>query len=62
MVVVRVGTLVLFLISGEMLSIFHPGKGILIEEVSNHQETLSLAGLVEVFESREGNVTGRKNK
>ena len=22
----------------------HPGKGVLIEEVSNHQETLALAG------------------
>ena len=26
-----------------------PGKGISIEEVSNHQETLALAGLGEVF-------------
>ena len=26
-----------------------PGKGVLIEEVSNHQETLALAGLREVF-------------
>ena len=25
------------------------GRGILIEEVSNHQETLALAGLREVF-------------
>ena len=25
------------------------GKGVLIEEVSNHQETLALAGLREVF-------------
>ena len=30
----------------------HPGKGVLIEEVSNHQETLALAGLGEVFKSR----------
>ena len=37
-----------------------PGKGVLIEEVSKHQETLALAGLWEVFES-EGNLTGRKN-
>ena len=29
----------------------HPGKGVLIEEVSKHQETLALAGLGEVFES-----------
>ena len=28
-----------------------PGKGVLIEEVSNHQETLALAGLREVFKS-----------
>ena len=28
------------------------GKGVLIEEVSKHQETLALAGLGEVFESR----------
>ena len=28
------------------------GKGVLIEEVSNHQETLALAGLEEVFKSR----------
>ena len=28
------------------------GKGVLIEEVSNHQETLALAGLGEVFQSR----------
>ena len=26
-----------------------PGKGVSIEEVSNHQETLALAGLGEVF-------------
>ena len=30
----------------------HPGKGVLIEEVPNHQETLALAGLGEVFESQ----------
>ena len=30
----------------------HPGKGTLIEEVSKHQETVALAGLGEVFESR----------
>ena len=30
----------------------HPGKGVLIEEVSNHQETLTLAGLGEVFKSQ----------
>ena len=30
----------------------HPGKGVLIEDVSNHQETLSLVGLGEVFESQ----------
>ena len=29
-----------------------PGKGILIEEVSNQQEILALAGLREVFKSR----------
>ena len=30
----------------------HPGKGVIIEEVSSHQETLTLAGLREVFESQ----------
>ena len=30
----------------------HPGKGVLIEEVSKHQETLSLAGPGEVFKSQ----------
>ena len=30
----------------------HPGKEVLIEEVSKHQEALSLVGLGEVFESR----------
>ena len=30
----------------------HPGKGVLLEEVSNHQETLVLAGLGEVFKSQ----------
>ena len=29
-----------------------PGKGVLIEEVSNHQETLALAGLRELFKSQ----------
>ena len=38
-----------------------PGKGVLIEEVSKHQETLSLAGR-ESFRISEGNLTGRKNK
>ena len=28
----------------------HSEKGVLIEEVSKHQETLTLAGLGEVFE------------
>ena len=28
-----------------------PGKGVLIEEVSKHQETLALTGLGEAFES-----------
>ena len=28
-----------------------PGKGVLMEEVSKHQKTLSRAGLGEVFES-----------
>ena len=30
----------------------HLGKGVLTEEVSNHQETLAQAGLREVFKSR----------
>ena len=30
----------------------HPGKGVVTEEVSKHQETLSLAGLGEVFKSQ----------
>ena len=30
----------------------HPGKGVVIEEVSNHQETLALVGLEEVFKSQ----------
>ena len=30
----------------------HPRKGVLIEEVSKHQETLSLVDLKEVFESQ----------
>ena len=29
-----------------------PRKGVLIEEVSKHQETLALAGLGKVFESQ----------
>ena len=29
-----------------------PGKRVIIEEVSKHQETLTLAGLGEVFESQ----------
>ena len=29
----------------------HPGMGVLIEDISKHQETLSLVGLGEVFES-----------
>ena len=29
-----------------------PGKEVLIEEVSSHQETLALVALGEVFESR----------
>ena len=27
----------------------HPGKGVVIEEISKHQETLALAGLGEVL-------------
>ena len=34
------------------------GKGVLIEEVSKHQETLALAGLGEVFESRRATYLG----
>ena len=30
----------------------HPGKGVVIEEVSKHQETHSRAGLGEVFETQ----------
>ena len=30
----------------------HPEKGVLIEEVSKHQETLALVDLGEVFESQ----------
>ena len=29
-----------------------PGKGVLIKEVSKHQETLTLVGLGKVFKSR----------
>ena len=36
-----------------------PGKGVSIEEVSNHQETLALAGLREVFPP---NWEGKLNK
>ena len=35
-----------------------PGKGVLIEEVSKHQETLALAGLGEVFEYRRATLLG----
>ena len=38
----------------------HPGKGLLIEEVSKHQETLSLVSLGEVFESRRATYLGGK--
>ena len=38
----------------------HPRKGLLIEEVSKHQETLSLAGLGEVFESWGATLLGGK--
>ena len=37
-----------------------PGKGVLIEEVSKHQETLTLAGLGEVFESQRATYLGGK--
>ena len=37
-----------------------PGKGVLIEEVSKHQETLSLAGLGEVFKTRRATKLGGK--
>ena len=37
----------------------HPGKGVLIEEVSKHQETLGSGGS---FQISEGNLTGRKNE
>ena len=40
----------------------HTGKGVLIEEVSNHQETLVLAGLGEVFKSRKATQLGGKIK
>ena len=40
----------------------HPGKGVLIEVVSKHQETLSLAGLGGVFQSQRATLTGRENK
>ena len=38
----------------------HSGKGVVIEEVSKHQETLSLAGLGEVFESQRATYLGGK--
>ena len=38
--------------TGELGTETHPGKGVLMEEVSNQQETLALAGLREVFKSR----------
>ena len=37
-----------------------PGQGVIIEEVSKHQETLSLAGLGEVFESQRATKLGGK--
>ena len=37
----------------------HPGKGVLIEEVSKNQETLGSGGS---FQISEGNLTGRKNE
>ena len=30
----------------------HTGKGVVIEEVSKHQESVALAGLGEIFETR----------
>ena len=38
----------------------HPRKGVLMEEVSKHQETLTLAGLGEVFESQRATYLGGK--
>ena len=38
----------------ELRTEIHPGKGVLIEEISKHQETLALVGLGEVLESRRG--------
>ena len=32
-----------------------PGKGVIIEEVSKHQETLALVGLGVVFKSQRAN-------
>ena len=37
-----------------------PRKGVIIEEVSKHQETLSPVGLREVFESRRATQLGGK--
>ena len=39
-----------------------PWKGVLIEEVSNHQETLALGGSGGSFRISEGKLTERKNK
>ena len=36
----------------ELWTEIRPGKGVLIQEVSNHQETLALADLGEVFKSQ----------
>ena len=38
------------------------GKGVSIEEVSNHQETLALAGLGEVFNSPRATYPGGEIK
>ena len=40
----------------------HPGKGVLIEDVSKHQETLSRAGLGEAFESHLGGQSNWEEK
>ena len=37
-----------------------PGKGVLIEEISKHQETLALVVLGEVFKSRRATSLGGK--
>ena len=36
------------------------GKGVIIEEVSKHQETLSLAGLGDIFKSQRATYLGGK--